>query len=157
MTPDRSDHDDGGAGARLAERFSADAEALRRRAEQLDAPRPGAGRGAAGRPQPGAPSAAACRQMADACDRVSALLTGARDAATLGALIPLLEQTLADERSADARHVYAGALTRLRQAVGDDALDDDDEDDEDDDENDDEDDGDEELEDDDDGDGDAAH
>jgi len=147
MTPDRSDHDAGGAGAHLAERFSADAEALRRRADQLDAPRPGAGPAAAGRPQPGAPSAAACRQMAEACDRVSAQLTGARDAATLGALIPLLEQTLADERSADARHVYAGALTRLRQAVGDDEMDDEDEDEDD---EDDEDDGDEELDDDDD-------
>ena len=136
MTPDRSDHDAGGAGAHLAERFSADAEALRRRAEQLDAPRPGAARGATARPQPGGPTAAACRQMADACDRVSALLVGARDAATLGALIPLLEQTLADERSPDARHVYAGALTRLRQAVGDE-LDDDDEDDEDEDDGDD--------------------
>ena len=102
----------------LAECFSGDARALRDRATKL-----GNARG------PG-PTSVQCRAMADACDRVSALLTGARDAATLGALIPLLEQTLADERSADARHVYAGALARLRQTLGDEDADDEDDGDE---------------------------
>ena len=137
MTPDVPPSADGPA-TFLAERFAADAQALRRRAEQLDAARPGAGaRGAKGgakpgaRQPPGGPDAAACRRMAEACDRVGALLAGAHDEAALGALIPLLERTLADERAPEARHVYAGALARLRQTVGDDEDDMDDEDDDD--------------------------
>ena len=133
----------------LAERFAADAQALRRRAEQLDSARPAGGARAPKGSAKGArapvagPDAAACRRMADACDRVHALFAGAADGAALGALIPLLERVHADERSPDARHVYAGALARLRQTLdeGEDEDDSDDDDDDNDDDDDDADDG----------------
>src|SRR5690349_18861768 len=93
---------------RLAARFRDDAQALRARATVLDARRAD--------PRSHGPSAAACRQMADACDRVTALLGGAADVAALWAAVPELERLRAAERSTDARHVYDGAVTRLRQA-----------------------------------------
>ena len=117
----------------LASRFRDDAQALRARASVL---------AARGGTQAHGPSADACRQMADACDRVSALLGAAADATALRAAVPELERLLAAERSPDVRNVYGGAVTRVRQALGaadDDDLDDDDEDDDDlDDEDDDE-------------------
>lgn len=132
----------GPAAAHLAGRFAADAQALRRRAEQLGTTRgaspagaagtkaagKGAPKGAVARP-PAGPDAAACARMADACERVSTLFAGARDVASLGALVPLLEQTLADERTPEARHVYAGALSSVRDLLGE--ADDDEEDDDD--------------------------
>jgi hypothetical protein len=145
MTPDVPDVPPPGGATFLAERFAADALALRQRAEQLESARPtGGARGAKGgakaaRAPIGGPDAAACRRMADACDRVHALFAGAADGAAdgaaLGALLPILERVHADEKSPDARHVYAGALARLRQTLGDADDDfDDDDDDEDDDE-----------------------
>jgi hypothetical protein len=106
--------------ARLAARFRDDAQALRARAASLDA------RGPA---QRGGPDAAASRQMADACDRVGALFADVADDAALPSVGPALERLAAAERSPDARNVYAGAVTRLRQVLGDDDDDDDEEDD----------------------------
>jgi hypothetical protein len=109
----------------LASRFRDDAQALRARASVLAARAPGQ-RG-------GGPDADACRAMADACDRVSVLFERATDAAALEAAVPALERLLATERSADVRHVYAGAAARLRQALapaGDTDEDDEDEDEE---------------------------
>ena len=117
--------------AHLAGRFASDARALRARAEQLASAPAASPRG--GARQPAGPDAAGCRAMADACDRVAALFASAEDEAALGALVPLLERVLADERSPDARHVYAGAVARLRQTLGDEEDDDEDEDDLDDD------------------------
>ena len=94
---------------RLAAHFRDDAQALRARAIVLDTQRGG--------PRGHGPSAAACRQMADACDRVSALLGAAVDTAALRAAIPELERLRAGERASDARHVYDGAVTRVRQAL----------------------------------------
>jgi hypothetical protein len=117
---------------RLAARFRDDAQALRARASVLDAQH---GRG----PRGHGPTAASCRQMADACDRVSALLGAAADAAALRAAIPELERLRGADRSTDARNVYEGAVTRLRQTLDQDgAASDDDEDDDDDDLDDDE-------------------
>ena len=136
MTPDVPPP---GGATFLAERFAADAQALRKRAEQLESARPAGGaRGAKGgakaaRAPIGGPDAAACRRMADACDRVHQLFAGAADGAALGALLPILERVHADEKSPDARHVYAGALARLRQTLGDEDDDFDDDEDEDDD------------------------
>ena len=114
----------------LASRFRDDAEALRARASVLLA---------RGGTQGHGPTAEACRQMADACDRVSALLGAAADDAALRAAVPELERLLAAEPSPDARYVYGGAVTRVRQALGGSVDDDeDDEDDEADDERDDE-------------------
>ena len=112
----------------LASRFRDDAQALRARASVL---------AARGGTQGHGPSAEACRQMADACDRVSALLGAAADETALRAVVPELERLLAAERSPDVRHVYGGAVTRVSQALGG-ADDDDDDDDELDDEDDDE-------------------
>jgi len=94
---------------RLAAHFRDDAQALRARATVLDAQRGG--------PRGHGPSAAACRQMADACDRVSALLGAAVGAAALRDVIPELERLRAAERASDARHVYDGAVTRVRKAL----------------------------------------
>ena len=115
---------------RLAARFRDDAQALRARAIVLDTQRGPRGHG---------PTAAACRAMADACDRVSALLGTAADESALRAAVPALEKLRTAERSTDVRYVYDGALTRLRQSLDADGLDDDEEDDdEEDDEDDDE-------------------
>jgi hypothetical protein len=112
---------------RLSARFRDDAQALLARASVLEA------RGAQG-PREHGPSAAACRQMADACERVSALLGAAVDTGALRAAIPELERLRAAERSTDARNVYDGAVTRLRQTLDQDgAASADDEDDDDDD------------------------
>jgi hypothetical protein len=110
---------------RLSARFRADAEALLARASVLEA------RGSQG-PRGHGPSAAACREMADACERVSTLLAAAADTAALRAAIPELERLRSADRSADARNVYEGAVTRLRQALDQNgaAAHDDDEDDE---------------------------
>jgi hypothetical protein len=77
--------------------------------------------------------------MADACDRVRALFASAIDEDAVRAMAPELEQMMATEPSTDARHVFAGAIARLRQAIEPaSAHDDDDDDDDDDDEDDDE-------------------
>ena len=115
---------------RLSARFRDDAQALLSRASVLEA------RGGQG-PRPNGPSAAACRQMADACERVSALLAAAADTAALRAALPELERLRAAERSSDARNVYDGAVTRLRQTLDQDGAASDDDDDDDDDEDDD--------------------
>ena len=114
--------------ARLTARFRDDAQALRARATVLDA------QGAARRGG-GGPNAAACRAMADACDRVAALFSGASDE-TLEGVIPELERLLTAERAPDTKHVYEGAIARVRQSLGDADDDDDDEEDEDDEEED---------------------
>ena len=111
--------------ARLAARFEEDARALRIRAEML-AKQPKRG---------GGPDAAACDAMASACDRVRAVFAGAPDDAALAEAVPQLERMLEVERSPDARHVYAGAIARLRQSLDEAAgniIDDDDDDDDDD-------------------------
>jgi hypothetical protein len=110
--------------AHLAARFRDDAQALRARATVLDAQGP-ARRGGGG------PDAAACRAMADACDRVRALFEGAADEIALTDVGRELDRLLAAERSPDVKHVYSGALAGLRQALDgddDDADDDDGED-----------------------------
>jgi DNA-binding transcriptional regulator YdaS (Cro superfamily) len=63
------------------------------------------------------------RRMADACERVVAMLDAVPEAdpsahamATLVALVPLLEQHAAQEANAPAvRAVYIGAATRIRE------------------------------------------
>jgi hypothetical protein len=108
----------------LAARFRDDAQALRARATVLDSR--SAQRG-------GGPDAAACRRMAEACDRVSALFAGAQHEDALADVGRSLDRLLSAERSGDARHVYEGAITRLRQAMdGGSARDDDDDEDDDD-------------------------
>ena len=107
--------------ARLAARFEEDARALRIRAEML-AQQPKRG---------GGPDAAACDAMAGACDRVRAVFAGAADDVALAEAGPQLERMLEVERSPDARHVYAGAIARLRQSLDEAAgtvVDDDDDD-----------------------------
>ena len=104
----------------LATRFADDARALRARADAL-AKAPSRGTG---------PDAAACRAMADACDRVRALFEEAPDEAAVRAILPSLAGMLAGARSEQERHVYAGAVARATQALeGDDEDDDDDEED----------------------------
>jgi hypothetical protein len=110
--------------AHLASRFRDDAQALRARATVLDAQGP-ARRGGGG------PNAAACRAMADACDRVSALFAGAQDEIALTDVGREIERLLGAERDADVKHVLGGALTRLRQALDADDGDDEEDDDED--------------------------
>jgi hypothetical protein len=108
--------------ARLAARFEEDARALRIRAEML----------AKQQKRGGGPDAAACEAMAGACDRVRALFAGAADDVALAEAGPQLERMLEVERSADARHVYAGAIARLRQSLDDTVQDEDDDEDDDD-------------------------
>jgi hypothetical protein len=126
----------------LADRFASDARALRARADALKAPArpaPGAGpRGAGGRSaaRPPGPSAESTLRMADACDRVRALFADVPDDDAARALLPTLAGLVAGARADDERHVYAGAVSRLSDALagGDDGEDDeDDEDDEEDD------------------------
>jgi hypothetical protein len=93
--------------AHLAARFRDDAQALRARATVLDAQ---GGRGAG-------PDAAACRAMADACDRVSGLFASAADELGLTDVGRQLDRLLDGEPHPDVKHVYSGALTRLRQAL----------------------------------------
>jgi hypothetical protein len=101
--------------AHLADRFAADAAALRARASALRAsPTRGPG-----------PSAQACATMADACDRVRQLFTDAESDEAVRALLPMLGGLVAGARSEEERHVYAGAVARTTQALDGDAHDDD--------------------------------
>src|SRR5438067_938248 len=111
-------------GSALAARFREDAQALRARANALEARGGARGHG---------PDAATCRKMADACDRVSALFESAGSIPAPLALAHELERLLAAERSPDVRHVYEGAAQRLRAALGAHDVDDMDEEDEEDD------------------------
>ncbi len=96
----------------LAERFASDARALRARAEAL-------GRAAGGRgPRPAGPSAESTRRMAEACDRVQALFAEVPDDDAARALLPRLSGLVAGARADDERHVYAGAVARLSEALG---------------------------------------
>jgi hypothetical protein len=95
----------------LAERFQADALALRERVDAL----------ARGTKVPG-PDAATSRAMADACEQVAAMVSAvvaSADAASsleaLAALVPLLEQRAATQKHPGARAVYTGAATRIRE------------------------------------------
>ena len=109
-------------GSALAARFREDAQALRARANALEARGGARGHG---------PDAATCRKMADACDRVSALFESA--GSIPAPLAQELERLVAAERSPDVRHVYEGAAQRLRAALGAHDVDDMDEEDEEDD------------------------
>jgi hypothetical protein len=95
----------------LRDRFVSDARVLRDRADAL-------GRGTR---IPG-PDASTSRAMAVACDTVTAMLDGIAHQASaqdtldaLGALIPLLEQRAAKEKSPAVRSVFVGAATRIRE------------------------------------------
>ena len=95
----------------LAERFQADAEALRERVSSM----------ARGAKIPG-PDAATSRAMADACERVAVMVQAvvqpdeaAASLEALAALIPLLEQHAASQSHPAVRAVYAGAATRIRE------------------------------------------
>jgi hypothetical protein len=107
--------------AHLAERFASDARALRARAAALGAaPRRSAG-----------PTAESCRVMADACDRIEQLFADAESDEAVRALLPMLGGLVVGARSEGERHVYAGAVSRVHQALdGGDDEDDDAEDDE---------------------------
>lgn len=112
----------------LAERFASDARALRARADALTA----AGR-APGGARPVGPNAESTRRMADACDQVRALFDGVPDDEAARALLPTLAGLVAGARADDERHVYAGAVSRLSDALSggddDEDADDDEEDD----------------------------
>jgi hypothetical protein len=114
----------------LSDRFASDARALRARAESLAAR---AGRGA----RPVGPNVEATRRMADACDRVRALFAEVPDDDAARALLPTLAGLVAGARTDDERHVYAGAVSRLGDALAGEADDDEDVDDADDDADDD--------------------
>ena len=103
----------------LAERFAADAAALRTRADALRAtPRRAAG-----------PSPQACLAMADACDRVRMLFAEATSDDAVRALMPTLTGLVVGARNEEERYVYAGAVSRASQALdGDDEDDDESED-----------------------------
>jgi hypothetical protein len=105
----------------LADRFASDARALRARAAALAAaPRGG---------RPAGPSVEATRRMADACDRVRALFAEVPDDEAARALLPALAGLVAGARADDERHVYAGAVARLTDALDGGGEDDDDEED----------------------------
>lgn len=99
----------------LADRFAADAVALRRRADVL--------RTATG-PTPG-PKAPAILMMAEACDRIRALFGEAESDEAVRALLPTLGGLVAGARNDDERAVYAGAVARTMQALDGDDEDDD--------------------------------
>ena len=107
----------------LAERFAADAAALRTRADALRA---------TPRRAPG-PSAQACLAMAEACERMRLLFAEATSDDAVRALMPTLTGLVAGARSEEERYVYAGAVSRASQALdgddedGDEADDGDDE------------------------------
>lgn len=95
----------------LADRFRADAAALRDRAHTLQG----------GAKVPG-PDIATSRAMAGACDDVAAMVSAVVDdgdagsaLAALTALIPLLQQRAAAQPHPAVRAVYAGAATRIRE------------------------------------------
>lgn len=108
----------------LADRFASDARALRARAEVLSS-----ARGA----RPIGPNAESTRRMADACDRVRALFADVPDDDAARALLPTLAGLVAGARADDERHVYAGAVSRLSDALAGGDADEDDSDDEEDD------------------------
>ncbi len=93
--------------AHLADRFAADAAALRARADALRA---------SPKRVPG-PSAQACATMADACDRIRRLFVDADSDEAVRALLPTLGGLVAGARSEEERHVYAGAVARTTQAL----------------------------------------
>jgi hypothetical protein len=107
----------------LADRFAADAQALRTRAAAL--------RGApSGGARPPGPAPQALLAMAEACDRVRALFAEVASDDAVRALLPTLAGLVAGARSEQERHVYAGAVARATQALdGDDDSGDDEEDD----------------------------
>ncbi len=90
----------------LAERFASDARALRARATAL-----------AAAPNRGGPSARDCRAMADACDRIERLFADVEDDAAVATLLPTLGGLVAGAPSEPTRHVYAGAVVRVQQAL----------------------------------------
>ena len=93
--------------AHLADRFASDGRALRARAGAVaGAPRRGPG-----------PSADALRQMAAACDRIHALFVDADSDDAVRALLPTLGGLVAGARTEAERHVYAGAVSRVREAL----------------------------------------
>ncbi|MGZ8377715.1 MAG: hypothetical protein ACXW0Z_10800 [Gemmatirosa sp.] len=93
--------------AHLADRFAADAAALRTRADALRAaPTRGPG-----------PSAQACTTMAEACDRIRLLFTDVESDDAVRALLPMLGGLVAGARNEEERHVYAGAVARTTQAL----------------------------------------
>jgi hypothetical protein len=71
--------------------------------------------------------------MAEACDRVQALFAEVPDDDAARALLPRLSGLVAGARADDERHVYAGAVARLTEALHGGADDGDDADEEDDD------------------------
>lgn len=95
----------------LAERFAADARALRQRVASLER--------TTSRGTPG-PDAARSRRMADACERVQTLFASVADTAddeTVRALLPTLAGLVAGATSDEERHVYAGAVARAREGL----------------------------------------
>ena len=106
--------------AHLADRFAADAAALRARADALRATPKRA---------PG-PSPQALLTMAGACDQVRALFADADSDDAVRALLPTLGGLVAGARNEEERHVYAGAVSRTTEALdGDDEGEDDEADD----------------------------
>lgn len=98
----------------LLDRFEGDAATLRSRAAMLQA---------ATQKQPG-PDAATSLRMAEACDRVAALVRTVRPAddgimlQLLAALtIPLDESARENAHDPAVRAVYAGAATRIREML----------------------------------------
>lgn len=98
----------------LADRFASDARALRARADALAA----TARGSRGGERPVGPNAESIRRMAEACDRVRALCADVEDDEAARALLPALAGLVAGARADDERHVYAGAVSRLSDALG---------------------------------------
>jgi hypothetical protein len=103
--------------AHLADRFAADAVALRARADALRA---------SPTRIPG-PSVQACTTMADACDRIRLLFADAESDDAVRALLPMLGGLVAGARNEEERYVYAGAVARTTQALDGEDDDDDDE------------------------------
>lgn len=107
--------------AHLADRFAADARALRARATSMAAAAKQGGARGGGRAA--GPDAAACRAMASACDQVHQLFdAAARDATREGAdavraVLPTLAGLVAGARRDAERNVYAGAVTRAHEVI----------------------------------------
>ena len=91
----------------LADRFAADAAALRARADAVRA---------GGTRAPG-PSPRALLTMAEACDRVRLLFADTADDDAVRAMLPRLAGLVAGARNEEERHVYAGAVSRASQAL----------------------------------------
>lgn len=106
----------------LTDRFASDARALRARADALAA----VGRAGRGGTRPVGPTAESTLRMAAACDQVQAMFADVADDEAARALLPTLSGLVAGARSDDERYVYAGAVSRLSDALdGDDEGDDD--------------------------------